>query len=306
MSTSIAAKTQISNTFNILIAQNWGEHALLDSGNGRKLERFGKYVIDRPEPQAMWNPRLPRETWQAADAVFTGEDERESGSWRFKDTPLSTWTTSYASVKFFGRCTPFRHLGFFPEQTPQWDLIAKRVKEFKDAKVLNLFAYTGVASLFAAQAGAEVTHVDASKKAIEWAKENQKLSGLESAPIRYMCDDAKKFVAREARRGEKYNVIILDPPKFGRGPKNEVWNFFDDLPELLRECRKLLLDDKEGFVMLTSYALRASSLSLHELCAEIFTDMNPHVSSGELALQEENAGRIISTAQFCDIRFGGK
>ncbi|MBI5004821.1 MAG: class I SAM-dependent methyltransferase [Candidatus Lloydbacteria bacterium] len=295
-----------TDSFNLLIAKNCDAHALLDSGNGRKLERFGRYVIDRPEPQAMWSPRLPQETWQAADAVFTGEDERESGSWRFKDAPLSTWPSSYDSVKFLGRCTPFRHLGFFPEQAPQWDLIAKRVKEIKDAKALNLFAYTGVASLFAAQAGAEVTHVDASKKAIEWAKENQKLSGLESAPIRYICDDAKKFVAREARRGQKYNIILLDPPKFGRGPKNEVWNFFDDLPGLLRECRALLADDKEGFVMLTSYALRASSLSLHELCAEIFADMNPEVASGELALQEENDGRIISTAQFCDIKFGRK
>ncbi|MBI5005034.1 MAG: class I SAM-dependent rRNA methyltransferase [Candidatus Lloydbacteria bacterium] len=294
----------MENILQMLITKNWSEYALLDSGAGRKLERFGKYMIDRPEQQAMWSKKLPAQEWQEADAIFTGEDERESGSWRFRGEPLTMWETSYASVKFLGRITSFRHLGFFPEQASHWDLIVKRVSKIKNAKVLNLFAYTGVASLFAAQADAEVTHVDASKKAIEWAKENQKLSGLESAPVRFMCDDVKKFVAREIRRGQKYDVILLDPPKFGRGPKNEVWNFFDDLPELLCDCRALLREDSEGFLMLTSYALRASSLSLHQLCAEIFADMKPNVSSGELVLQEENEGRVISIAQFCDVDFG--
>ncbi|MBI2046496.1 MAG: class I SAM-dependent methyltransferase [Parcubacteria group bacterium] len=293
-----------SNILRMFITKNWSEYALLDSGNGRKLERFGKYVIDRPEQQAMWNQKLLARAWQEADAIFTGEDERESGNWRFRGEPLTAWETSYASVKFLGRITSFRHLGFFPEQAAHWDLISRRVAQMQNAKALNLFAYTGVASLFAAEAGAEVTHVDASKKAIEWAKENQKLSGLESAPIRFICDDAQKFVAREIRRGQKYDVILLDPPKFGRGAKNEVWNFFDDLPALLRDCRALLKEDSEGFVMLTSYAVRASSLSLHQLCDEIFADMNPLISSGELALQEENMGRVISTAQFCNVNFG--
>ena len=287
----------------MLITKNWSEYALLDSGAGRKLERFGKYIIDRPEPQAMWSKHLPMETWQKADAIFMGDDEHESGKWRFRGEQLTTWETSYNSIKFFGRLTSFRHIGFFPEQAPHWDLIAKRIPEIKDAKVLNLFAYTGVASLFAAQAGAEVTHVDASKKAIEWTKENQKLSGLENAPIRFMCDDVKKFVAREIRREQKYDVILLDPPKFGRGPKNEVWNFFGDLPALLRDCRTLLKEKSTGFVMLTSYAVRASSVSLHELSTEIFADMKPKITSGELAVQEENDGRVISTSHFCKIDF---
>ena len=296
-------KTGIQNTFQTIVTKNWSEYALLDSGDGRKLERFGKYVIDRPEPQAMWGHRSPVGTWQEADAVFIGDDEHENGSWRFRGEPLNTWETSYGLVKFLGRFTSFRHLGFFPEQASNWDVISERLTRIKNAKVLNLFAYTGVASLFAAHAGAEVTHVDASKKSIEWAKENQKLSGLGNAPIRFMCDDAKKFVAREIRRGQKYDVILLDPPKFGRGPKNEVWNFFDDLPVLLRDCRALLADDKKGFVILTSYAVRASSISLHELCAEIFSDMKPKIVSGELSLQEQNDGRIISVAQYCDVGF---
>ena len=297
------AENSVSNTFQTIVTKNWDEYALLDSGEGKKLERFGKYVIARPEPQAMWSRKVSNKIWQEADAIFTGEDERESGNWRFRGEPLNTWQTSHASVKFFGRITPFRHVGFFPEQASHWDFVAARLAKIKNAKVLNLFAYTGVASLFALLAGAKVTHVDASKKAIEWAKENQKLSGLENAPIRFFCDDVKKFVAREVRRGQKYDVILLDPPKFGHGPKNEIWNFFEDLPELLRLCRQLLAHDEKKFVIVTSYALRASSVSLHELCAEVFSEMSQRIASGELMLREENEGRTLPTSHFCRIDF---
>lgn len=282
-----------------LITNGWSEYRLIDSGEGRKLERYGKYTIDRPEPQAMWSRQLPESVWQKADAVFAGDQEADEGRWNFGGKPVpEKWETHYDGTKFYGRLTPFRHVGFFPEQCSHWDFADTQLKKCDNPKLLNLFAYTGVASLLAAKAGAQVTHVDASKKAIGWAQENQELAGMKDAPIRWICEDVRKFVAREGRRGNKYNGILLDPPKFGRGANNEIWNLFDDLKETTELCRDILAPEN-SFLILTTYAIRASHYALYELCREIFPEAK--VESGELVLEEEKSGRKLSTSLFCKV-----
>lgn len=280
----------------VLIAEGWPEYRLLDSGHGRRLEQLGRIRVIRPEPQAMWSPKLPEAQWDKADASFgpNEKSEEDAGNWRFRRDLPETWPVSYRDLRFYGRFTPFRHLGFFPEQMTQWDWVANSVRQAGgEPRILNLFGYTGVVSLVAAQAGARVTHVDASKKAIAYARENQELAGLQQAPIRWIMDDARKFVAREARRGSRYDGIILDPPKFGRGPKGEVWKVFEHLPELLREIRTVL-SDTPLFVILTAYAARLSPLSLHALLHEHIGPGN--IACGELALREEAGNRLVSTA----------
>ncbi|MBI1327835.1 MAG: class I SAM-dependent rRNA methyltransferase [Alphaproteobacteria bacterium] len=282
-----------------LITQGWDEYRLIDSGDGRKLERYGKFTIDRPEPQAMWSRQLPDHVWQNADAIFAGDQDADEGRWNFSGKAVpEKWETNYNGTKFYGRLTPFRHVGFFPEQCSHWDFADAQLKKAENPKLLNLFAYTGVASLLAAKAGAQVTHVDASKKAIGWAQENQQLARMEDAPIRWICEDARKFVAREGRRGNKYNGILLDPPKFGRGANKEVWNLFDDLKEMTELCRDILAPEN-SFLILTTYAVRASHYALYELCREIFPEAN--VESGELVLEEEKSGRKLSTSLFCKV-----
>ena len=281
-----------------LITTGWDEYRLLDSGDGRKLEQFGPYIVDRHEEQAMWSRRLPAEKWKNADAVFAGENDAEDGRWNYRGNIPEVWPTSYKGIKFQGRFTAFRHMGYFPEQCVHWDWMIEKIKGVDSPKILNLFAYTGVASLIAAQAGATVTHVDASKKAIGWASENQLMAGLGEAKIRWICEDARKFVAREARRGNKYHGILVDPPKFGRGANKEVWNLFDDLKEMMSLCKDVL-EDKNSFVILTTYAVRASHYSLHNLCDEIFK--GSVVESGELTIQEQNSTRKIATSLFCRV-----
>jgi len=287
----------------ILETEGWSDYTLLDSGNGEKLERYGKYAIVRPEAQALWTPRRPRPEWEAADAKFVGigEDEKEgdtSGRWRYK-TPLGeTWPIAYDGVPFLGRFTSFRHVGVFPEQATHWDWMKGLIAGAgRPVKVLNLFAYTGVASLVAARAGAEVTHIDASKKAIGWARENQTLGRLEALKIRWICEDAVKFVEREGRRGTRYDGIILDPPKFGRGPNGEVWDIFTSLRPLLAACVGLL-SERALFLILTAYSIRASFYSIDELAAECLAGRGGLLESGELVLQEEGGGRKLSTSLF--------
>lgn len=243
------------------------------------------------------NPKL----WDGADAVFLGmnaEDEGSDGRWKFRAKPVETFPVRYKALTFHGRFTPFRHLGFFPEQAPHWDFMTERLVSLgRPARVLNLFGYTGVASLLAAQAGAQVTHVDASKKAVGFARENQHLAGLDAAPIRWIVDDAQKFTAREARRGTCYDGIVLDPPKYGRGPNGEVWDLFVDLPKMLELCRSVLAE-KPTFVIVTAYAIRASFLAIHELCRETFSSLGGTLQSGELAIRQDNSERLLSTSLF--------
>ena len=287
----------------ILETEPSADYALLDSGNGLKLEQYGPYRIVRPEGQAIWLPSLPQKEWDQADAVFTGNtDEEGIGRWAFPKVPLGeTWPMQHDGISFHGRFTSFRHVGVFPEQAAHWSymdgLIRDGVKSGRSVKVLNLFGYTGVASLVAARAGAEVTHVDASKKAIIWARENQEMAGLSDKPIRWICEDAMKFVAREERRGSFYDIILLDPPAYGRGPSGEVWQLFEHLPAMVDTCRSILTQ-KPLAVILTAYSIRASFFAIHELMRDRFTGLGGTVESGELILRERSAGRALSTSMF--------
>lgn len=278
---------------------------LVDSGNGEKLEQYGDYRIVRPEAQALWQRTLAQKYWEQVDAVFTGDtDEDGMGRWRFPKGALGeTWPMQLLDVDFHGRFTSFRHVGVFPEQQVHWAWMRHAIETAKrPVKVLNLFGYTGVASLVAASAGAEVTHVDASKKAIGWGRENQALARMDAMPIRWICDDAMKFILREERRGSRYDIILTDPPKFGRGPNGEVWQLFDNLPLMLDICRELLSDRALGLV-LTAYSIRASFYSIHELMRETMRGAGGVVESGELIIREsglagDEPGRAISTSLF--------
>ena len=279
----------------VLTTKGLEDYALLDSGGGRKLERFGKMLLDRPEEQAMWTPRLSSSEWEKADAIFTGDvDEEGAGRWKRRPGLGEAWECRHGALRFQCRFTSFRHVGAFPEQEAHFSFMRERLVAAEGMpSLLNLFGYTGLASLIAAEAGAEVTHVDASKKAIAWARENQTLSKLTEKPIRWILDDAVKFAARDVRRGRRYDGILLDPPKFGRGPKGEVWELFQNLPEMLRLCRDLIKPG--GFLILTAYAIRASFLSLHRLSEEV---LGPRVESGEMALIEQG-GNLLPTSLFC-------
>jgi 23S rRNA (cytosine1962-C5)-methyltransferase len=275
------------------------DYALIDSGTGRKLERFGEVLVDRPEPQALWTPRADKRAWDKAHAVFSSEDEEEKGRWRLDRRVPESWPVKVQGVTMLCRLASFRHMGLFPEQLPHWEWMLARLKEIREEppRVLNLFAYTGAASLIAAAAGAAVTHVDASKKAIAWAKENQAASKLGDAPIRWMLDDAQKFVAREVRRGKTYHLILIDPPKFGRGPDGEVWELFEHLPALLKDCARLLAPGRAALV-LTVYAIRASALAFDQLTREVLTARGGAFASGELAIREADGGRLLPASLF--------
>jgi 23S rRNA (cytosine1962-C5)-methyltransferase len=276
------------------------DYALIDSGGGRKLEQYGPYRIERPEGQAIWQPALPPAEWAKADAVFTGDTEEEGlGRWHFPRTPLGeTWPMRHDGIDYLGRFTSFRHVGVFPEQASHWSHMEGLIRAAgRPVRVLNLFGYTGLASLVAARAGAEVTHVDASKKAIGWARENQELARLADKPIRWICDDAMKFVEREERRGSRYDIVLFDPPAYGRGPKGEVWQLFDDLPAMADICRSILTP-KPLAVVLTAYSIRASFFAIHALMRDTFAGMEGRVESGELVIREQSAGRALSTSLF--------
>ncbi len=286
----------------VLATAGFEDYALLDSGDGRKLERFGRFTVERPEPQALWRPKLEPAAWSRADAAFksTGaEEDAESGRWRRNPAVPEEWPVRLLGVTVLCRLTSFRHVGVFPEQVPHWQWMLARLTGAREGppRVLNLFAYTGAASLLAAKAGAEVTHVDASKKAIAWAKQNQAASQLGDAPIRWILDDARKFVAREVRRGRSYHVILIDPPKFGRGPEGEVWDVFSHLAPLLRDCAALLAPGHAALV-LTTYAIRASALVTDALVRECLAGRAGRVESGELAVIEELGGRFLPASLF--------
>jgi len=290
----------------LLVTEPWDDFALLDSGGGRKLERYGPYRFIRPEPQALWAPA--QSEWQADGEFIGGSDEDGGGRWQLADRVPPRWTLARGAVRFHAANTPFRHLGFFPDMAAQWDFmrprVLPRVMREGDARrsFLNVFGYTGVASLIAAEAGAQVTHVDASKKAVAAARENAALSGLTQAPVRWLIDDALKFLRREVRRGNRYHGLMLDPPKYGRGPEGEVWSLERDLPELVHLARQLVTDD--GFVILTVYAIRMSAIALGEMLAAEFTGLGGTVEAGDMAIREAGfageagRGRLLPTAIF--------
>jgi 23S rRNA (cytosine1962-C5)-methyltransferase len=266
----------------------------MDSGHGRKLERYGPYSFIRPEPQAMWAPAL--ESWDAEGEFIPGSDEEGGGRWQFtRPVPREGWDMEWNDVRFRAQCTPFRHLAFFPDMAPQWAWMRERLDEGSEA--LNLFGYTGVGTLALSATGANLVHVDASKKSVEAGKENAKLSDMADRPIRWIVDDAAKFTAREVRRGRRYDGIILDPPKYGRGPTGEVWKLEDGLPGLIADCVKLL-DADSRFLVLTVYAVRMSALAIGELLKQATADLGGRVEMGDMAVREESRGLLLPTAIF--------
>lgn len=288
----------------MLESQPDADYALIDSGNGLKLERYGPLKIVRPEGQAVWLPTLDEKVWSAADAVFTGNtDEEGQGRWAYPSRPAGeplpeTWPLSFDGMPYLGRFTSFRHTGVFPEQAVHWRSLQRVIRSAgRPLRVLNLFGYTGLASLVAARAGAEVTHVDASRKAIGWARENQARAALDDKPIRWICDDAQKFCAREVRRSNTYDIVVLDPPAYGRGPKGETWHLFEDLPYLLDRIRELQ-SAQPVMTVLTAYAIRASHIALHEMMLDTFAGCGGSIQSGELILRQEAGGRALSTSMF--------
>ncbi len=287
----------------VLVADDWADYALIDSGAGEKLERVGPYHFVRPEPQALWRRRADPGLWARADAVFTGSDDEEAGRWRFSRPLPDEWPLRWGDLAFLSRPTPFRHLAFFPEHSVHWRFTEERLRARArrgggTPEVLNLFGYTGLASLAAARAGARVTHVDASKKAIGYARANQAAANLSEAPIRWIVDDAHAFVQRELRRGRRYDGIILDPPKFGRGPDGETWRLEEGLAALLSDCGRLLHEEPgERFMIATIYAVRLSVLALAQTAREAV----PHEGAweiGEMALPHQNDERLLPTAIF--------
>jgi 23S rRNA (cytosine1962-C5)-methyltransferase len=298
---------------NLLASPNWSDYELLDSGEGQKLERFGPYSFVRPEVQALWRKRLPAARWTEAHASFQPTGEESGGHWQFQKKVAEKWQMNYAltpdpapfgggELRFWVQTTPGRHLGVFPEGAAHWGWMYEKIKQKTKINnatlsVLNLFGYTGLATLAAAAAGARVTHVDASKKAVAWARENQSLSGLGEKPVRWIVDDAMKFVQREARRGVKYDGILLDPPKFGRGPKGEVWEIYRSLPELLQACRAVL-SEQPLFAVVTVYAVKASAVHVYYALEETMSGFGGKLECGELVTEEKSAGRLLSSAVY--------
>ena len=279
-----------------LIGEPWSDYGLIDSGHGRKLERYGRFRFIRPEAQALWAPASTG--WQADGEFIPGADEDGGGRWQFNTpVPREGWPLSWDDVRFMAQTTPFRHLGFFPDMAPVWSWMRQKLSGRTEPAALNLFGYTGVGSLALASAGSTVTHVDASKKSVEAAKSNAAVAGLAEKPIRWIVDDAAKFAAREVRRGKRYDGIILDPPKFGRGPEGEVWRLEEGLPGLIGDCRKLL-DKDSAFLFLTVYAVRMSALAIGELLHQHCADLGGKVECGELGVREEARGLILPTAIF--------
>jgi 23S rRNA (cytosine1962-C5)-methyltransferase len=277
-----------------LTGEPWDDYGLIDSGHGRKFERYGPRRFIRPEPQAMWAPAMA--DWDADGAFVPGSDEDGGGRWAFsKAVPKGGWPLAWNGLSFTAQTTPFRHLAFFPDMMPVWGWAQGMLKARADATALNLFGYTGVGTLAMAQAGASVTHVDASKKSVEAAKANAALSGMAALPVRWLIDDAAKFTAREVRRGKRYDGIILDPPKYGRGPEGEIWRLEEDLAGLVAHCRALV-DERSAFVFLTVYAIRMSALAIGELMRQAFGDLPGVVECGELAVREEARGLSLPTA----------
>ena len=290
----------------LLVGEGWDDYGLVDSGHGRKLERYGPHRFIRPDAQALWTPR--RERWASDGEFVPGSDEDGGGRWQFANpVPRDGWPLAWPNgddtVGFTAQCTPFRHLGFFPDMAPVWDWMGEQYASPREGgfSSLNLFGYTGVGTLALSRHG-PVTHVDASKKSVAQARANAALSEMDQRPVRWIVDDAAKFAAREVRRGRRYDGIILDPPKFGRGPEGEVWRLEEHLGGLVADCRNLL-DADSRFLFLTVYAVRMSSLAIGGLLAEMFADLPGVIEHGDLAVREDvgedgSEGRLLPTAIF--------
>ena len=278
------------------IAQDWKDYECIDTANGDKLERWGDIVLCRPDPQVIWDTPFVPEKWDSADAKYH-RSQKGGGAWEYRKKVPESWQIRYKDLTFNLKPMGFKHTGLFPEQAVNWDFMRRKIEENGGAKVLNLFAYTGGATVACAKSGASVTHVDASKGMVAWAKENAKSSGLENAPIRYLVDDCMKFVEREIRRGNKYDAIVMDPPSYGRGPGGEVWKIEDSICAFVKRCA-LILSDKPLFFIINSYTTGLSPAVLTNLmkmslpAGKISTDeIGLNITSSDMVLPCGATGR---------------
>ncbi len=282
----------------IIVTKSSKDYELLDSGGGEKLERYGDYILARPDTQAIWKKSLDDSRWSKADAVFS--HGAKSGKWSIKNPMPEFWSVTLNDVIFSVSLLPSKHLGIFPEQSSQWSWIEEKIKsrvsEGKKVTVLNLFGYTGGASLVSAKAGADVVHVDASKFAVDLANKNMKNSNLSDKKIRFIVDDVRKFVEREIKRGNKYDVILMDPPVYGKGTKKEVWKIEEDLAPFLAQVKKIVSSDPVAIV-LNGYASVYSAQSYKNLLSDITKDMNGSLVCGELSI-EESTGSVLPCGIF--------
>jgi 23S rRNA (cytosine1962-C5)-methyltransferase len=275
----------------ILETSGWKDYELIDSGDGKRLERFGAYTLVRPDPQAIWKPLAEESVWDKADAVF-------DKNWINKTQVPEKWQVKYKNLSLYLRLTPFKHTGMFPEQQINWEFIEKKIKDSKrEINILNLFGYTGISTLVAAEAGAKVTHVDASKPSITWLRENQEASGLMSKPVRIIVDDVLKFTTREIKRGVKYDAVLMDPPVYGHDPKGRIWEFNKDFPKLMENVSQVLSNDPL-FVIVNTYAISSSSIMLENVMKDYLGKFGGNIQIGELALKEKTGGRLLSTGIF--------
>ena len=279
----------------ILLTEPSADYELLDSGEGEKLERYGAILLRRPDPQALWRKAAPG-LWQSAHGTFLREGRE--GRWHFAKPTPEKWSIRFSGLDFHVRPTAFKHIGIFPEQAPNWDWMREKIRNAGRAvSVLNLFGYTGGATLACAQAGARVCHVDASKASIGWARDNAALSGLAERPIRWILDDAKAFVRRELRRGNRYDALIMDPPAFGRGPEGDVWQIEDDFVELLETCGQLF-SERPVFCVVNGYASGYSQLAYRANLEALMGDRKGTLESGELTIQESQSRRLLPCGIF--------
>ena len=273
------------------IADQWKDYEVLDTSGGEKLERWGDYLLVRPDPQVIWNTPKDLPGWKKMNGHYH-RSSKGGGEWEFFDLPKQ-WEIAYKDLRFNLKPFSFKHTGLFPEQAVNWDWFSNKIRNAgRPVKVLNLFAYTGGATLAAAAAGAAVTHVDASKGMVNWAKENAKSSGLEAAPIRWLVDDCMKFVEREIRRGNHYDGIIMDPPSYGRGPKGEIWKIEDSIYDFIRLCTQILSDDPL-FFLVNSYTTGLAPAVLTYMLSTELKRFGGHVDSQEIGLPVTKTGLVL-------------
>lgn len=314
----------------IITTRSSADYELLDSGEGEKLERFGKFVLSRPDPQALWKKRLPPAEWQKADGVFSRDGDK--GGWKLAKNLPEKWQVELAGIKFWVKPTPFKHTGIFPEQSANWDWLRDVIVSYSkesgtthslreprrtpqvrltprsvvpdssdsQIEILNLFGYTGGATLACAEAGAKVVHIDGSKAAIAWARENAEISGLADKPVRWMLDDARSFVKREIKRGRKYHGIIMDPPAFGHGPKGEMWKIEEELAGLVDDCVSILAE-KPLFFLINGYASGYSAIAYENLLKSLVAKFGGEIEAGELAIEESRIVNQESRSLPCGI-----
>ena len=274
------------------IADQWKDYEVLDTSGGEKLERWGDYLLVRPDPQVIWNTPKDLPGWRKMNGHYY-RSSKGGGEWEFFDLPKQ-WEIAYKDLRFNLKPFSFKHTGLFPEQAVNWDWFSDKIKNAgRPVKVLNLFAYTGGATLAAAAAGAAVTHVDASKGMVNWAKENAKSSGLEAAPIRWLVDDCMKFVEREIRRGNHYDGIIMDPPSYGRGPKGEIWKIEDSIYDFIKLCTQIL-SDAPLFFLVNSYTTGLAPAVLTYMLSTELKRFGGHVDSQEIGLPVTKTGLVLA------------